>query len=578
MSSDRIDSVQREQSQRNVEEEDKERSKKESNTSATQKTTKEEGRSSGKSGSHGNLDSVPPSVIALSSLRCPSPPPILNNPRKNTSSPTSSVSTTPLPPHSHRETVPAGGAVLKEKEKEKKGVAFPPLQEERLPEENKGPFPAASGKTNNESGRASPQGENATVSEGTGGYILTPPSQPQHHKSPSVHAHFYVDETIKPGKGFNRSRSGSSHDSESLFASSKGTASKSAGGTEKEAKFTAAPSTEKVTKNAEPQEEKKQESNATIDPRLPQEDGKFHVLFGVCGAVSSSKIKLIISKLIEIYTPEKIAIQLILTEASEHFISQETLNYLHNVKKIRIWRDNDEWSTWKSRLDPVLHIELRRWADILVVCPLTANTLSKIALGLCDNLLTNVIRAWNTSYPILLAPSMVYCAYNSIMTKRQLRLISEEMPWIEFLKPVEKVVGSFGDIGMGGMMDWNEIVNKIVRKLGGYPKLEDQNEDDNEDDNEDVDTENKPEGNDETLLDEDEDDDEDDDDVDDVDDVDVDADDGEGNSNSDEKTKVTKDKANHISSDTHLEIESKGSGGTNQHLLTSDNLRKLNLG
>lgn len=62
------------------------------------------------------------------------------------------------------------------------------------------------------------------------------------------------------------------------------------------------------------------EQNANIDPRLPQDDGKIHVLLGVCGALSTGKIKLIINKLFEIYTPNKIAIQLILTRSSENFL------------------------------------------------------------------------------------------------------------------------------------------------------------------------------------------------------------------------------------------------------------------
>ena len=41
--------------------------------------------------------------------------------------------------------------------------------------------------------------------------------------------------------------------------------------------------------------------------------------------------------------------------------------------------------------DPVLHIELRRWADCLVIAPLSANTLAKLAQGFCDNLLTCVV-------------------------------------------------------------------------------------------------------------------------------------------------------------------------------------------
>ena len=50
-----------------------------------------------------------------------------------------------------------------------------------------------------------------------------------------------------------------------------------------------------------------------------------------------------------------------------------------------------------ERGDPVLHIELRKWADICVVAPLSANTLAKLAMGMADNLLTSTLRAWDFS-------------------------------------------------------------------------------------------------------------------------------------------------------------------------------------
>lgn len=53
--------------------------------------------------------------------------------------------------------------------------------------------------------------------------------------------------------------------------------------------------------------------------------------------------------------------------------------------------------------DPVIHIELRRWADALVIAPLSANTLAKMAGGLCDNLLTCVVRAWDFDRPVLVS-------------------------------------------------------------------------------------------------------------------------------------------------------------------------------
>lgn len=49
----------------------------------------------------------------------------------------------------------------------------------------------------------------------------------------------------------------------------------------------------------------------------------------------------------------------------------------------------------------MLHIDLRRWADLMVIAPLSANTLAKLAGGLCDNLLTCVVRAWDFEKPLL---------------------------------------------------------------------------------------------------------------------------------------------------------------------------------
>ena len=58
----------------------------------------------------------------------------------------------------------------------------------------------------------------------------------------------------------------------------------------------------------------------------------------------------------------------------------------------------------------MLHIELRKWADLLIIAPLSANSLAKAAQGLCDNCLTSVVRAWDFSKPLLvsmLLPSLL---------------------------------------------------------------------------------------------------------------------------------------------------------------------------
>ncbi|CAI4755611.1 AAC_collapsed_G0050140.mRNA.1.CDS.1 [Saccharomyces cerevisiae] len=305
---------------------------------------------------------------------------------------------------------------------------------------------------------------------------------------------------------------------------------------------------EAMSPNAVSNPLKRENIMTNMDPRLPQDDGKLHVLFGATGSLSVFKLKHMIRKLEEIYGRDKICIQVILTNSATKFFAMKYMrknkkqhnsidtsfnstnsnagNITGNKKKvaslekfsiqktssnsaasqtnnkqeeekqmasttgfpstlggsrtysnssnvvsqhpqielpahIQFWTDQDEWDVWRQRTDPVLHIELRRWADILVVAPLTANTLAKIALGLCDNLLTNVIRAWNPTFPIFLAPSMGSGTFNSIMTKKHFRIIQEEMPWVTVFKPSEKVMGINGDIGLSGMMDANEIVGKI---------------------------------------------------------------------------------------------------------------------
>jgi phosphopantothenoylcysteine decarboxylase len=86
-----------------------------------------------------------------------------------------------------------------------------------------------------------------------------------------------------------------------------------------------------------------------------------------------------------------------------------------------LYRDADEWAGSRYRRgDPVLHIAFRQWADLLIVAPLDANTLAKFALGLSDNFLTCLFRAWDFSRPVVLAPAMNTLMWQSPVTRRHL--------------------------------------------------------------------------------------------------------------------------------------------------------------
>lgn len=149
--------------------------------------------------------------------------------------------------------------------------------------------------------------------------------------------------------------------------------------------------------------------------------------------------------------------------------------------------DEDEWpGASYERGAPVLHIELRRWADVLLIAPLDANTLAKLALGLTDNCLSCVYRAWDRSRPVVLAPAMNTLMWEHPATARHLRQIADDFgagaaaapleldglcAWINergtslrVLAPVSKRLAC-DDVGVGAMVGRGELV-RVLGELG----------------------------------------------------------------------------------------------------------------
>ncbi|RUS81207.1 hypothetical protein EGW08_011037 [Elysia chlorotica] len=122
-----------------------------------------------------------------------------------------------------------------------------------------------------------------------------------------------------------------------------------------------------------------------------------NVLVGCTGSVASVKIPQLVDNLLDLDI--KPNVKVVTTSNALHFFNKTDV-------KAPVLCDKDEWEMWSGRGDPVLHIELRRWADLFLIAPLDANTLAKIAGGICDNLLTCVVRAWDSKRPLLFAPAM----------------------------------------------------------------------------------------------------------------------------------------------------------------------------
>src|SRR5262249_1870442 len=139
-----------------------------------------------------------------------------------------------------------------------------------------------------------------------------------------------------------------------------------------------------------------------------------------------------------------------------------------------------------QRDEPVLHIELRKWADLLAVAPLDANTLAKLANGLSDNCLTCVWRAWDPARPVVLAPAVNTLMWQHPLTGRHLRQlpgdcgggnvpggldldavvawINERCPRLRVVAPQSKRLAC-GDVGVGAMADVGEIITAITAAL-----------------------------------------------------------------------------------------------------------------
>jgi len=123
-------------------------------------------------------------------------------------------------------------------------------------------------------------------------------------------------------------------------------------------------------------------------------------------------------------------VRVVATESSLYFFDPAELGGTVPV------RDRDEWPGDRYRRgDDVLHIELRRWADLLIVAPLDANTLAKFALGLCDNLLTCLYRAWDLDRPVVLAPAMNTLMWRKPVTGRHLAQIWLDQSGRDVLPP-----------------------------------------------------------------------------------------------------------------------------------------------
>jgi phosphopantothenoylcysteine decarboxylase len=179
-------------------------------------------------------------------------------------------------------------------------------------------------------------------------------------------------------------------------------------------------------------------------------------------------------------------VRVVLTPRALNFYSQHMMD-VAGIDKSDVYFDdvvgpNSEWkftghfsgdqtkgvyrSVWEKG-DRVLHIDLRKWADVLVIAPLSANTLANMAYGMCDNLLTTIFRAWDITKPVVVAPAMNTMMWEHPFTAEQLKMLQKmflggggtnNFIWVE---PTEKGLAC-GETGKGAMAMIPDIVETTI--------------------------------------------------------------------------------------------------------------------
>ncbi len=134
------------------------------------------------------------------------------------------------------------------------------------------------------------------------------------------------------------------------------------------------------------------------------------ILLGITGGIAAYKI----AYLIRIFKKQGAEVRAIMTPASSDFISPLVVSTLsENLVHIEFWnKKSGEWAN---------HVELALWADILVIAPCTANSMAKMASGICDNLL--LATYFSMKGKTIIAPAMDLDMYQHPTVKRNMETL-----------------------------------------------------------------------------------------------------------------------------------------------------------
>ena len=167
------------------------------------------------------------------------------------------------------------------------------------------------------------------------------------------------------------------------------------------------------------------------------------IIIGVTGSIAAYKTPLIVRSLVKAGAE----VRVMMTPSATDFVSKLTLSTLSKNPVLVDLFDEQSWAN---------HVELGRWADLMLIAPLSCNTLSKMASGQCDNLLLAVYLS--AVCPVMVAPAMDEDMWQHPNTKRNLEVLQQNGARVLDVAYGELASGL---IGQGRMAEPEEIVLSI---------------------------------------------------------------------------------------------------------------------
>lgn len=176
-----------------------------------------------------------------------------------------------------------------------------------------------------------------------------------------------------------------------------------------------------------------------------------NVLLGITAGIAAYKAAV----LVRLFIKAGANVKVVMTPASKDFITPLTLSTLsNNPVHSSFINEDEEDAVWNS------HVELGLWADLMVIAPATANTISKMANGVCDNLLLAVYLS--AKCPVYFAPAMDLDMYKHPTTRRNFKILNS---FGNIIIPATEGELASGLVGEGRMAEPEDILEFIEKDI-----------------------------------------------------------------------------------------------------------------